>query len=203
MKTLQLTQEALEDARLPKAFWPLGSDTYFGNRLALKQSEHYIRKHAEALASGTGLLLIGPPSSLKTFLLTYILRCLLAKGHSVRYTTLDELVDLYFQREGASIGSELCTDRFVAVDNLSEVINKAAPNALKALFRRRRDNGLCTLFATDLEDAEFTRQYGPVAESVEESSLKIHCSSKSFQLAERRDRRLSQLSLHEEGVHAN
>lgn len=184
MKTMQLNQESLEEARLPRAFWALGADTYFGSHLALKSVEKYIRQCDLALANGgVGLFLIGPPSSLKTFLLTFALKCLLAKGHSVRYTTLEEVTDLYFQRNEVSLESELSHDRFVAVDNLGEVINKAAPNALRRLLRRRSDDGLCTLLASDLLSDDFKRQYCAVQELIAGQCIEVPCSAKSFKVA--------------------
>lgn len=184
MKNIQLNQESLAEARLPKAFWLLGADSYFGSHLALKSVEKYIKNCDLALANGgVGLFLIGPPASLKTFLLTFALKCLMAKGHSVRYTTLEEVTDLYFQRNEVSLESELSHDRFVAVDNVGEVINKAGPNALRRLLRRRSDDGLCTLLATDLLMEDFKRQYCAVQEQVAGMCIEVPCAAKAFKVA--------------------
>lgn len=188
---------------MPRAFWPLGADTYFGSHLALKSVEKYIKCCDQALANGgVGLFLIGPPSSLKTFLLTFALKCLLAKGHSVRYSTLDEVTDLYFQRDGNSLEGQLSSDRFVAVDNLSDIVNKAAPTALRRLLRRRRDEGLCTLLATDLSLDDFKRQYVAIQEQVAGDFIEVPCLAKAFKVAAHNEERKRALGFIEE-AHAD
>lgn len=148
---MKLTTRALVEARLPKAFWTLSSNT-FPDQAALSACTGYVRTFETQ--SGGGLYLHGLPQSGKTFLLVLILRSLVARGYSVLYLTLFELGLLYLDRftevPGLTLGQLQRLD-LVAIDDLVEDPTKQERNALRQATQRIQHKrplllaGTCTL----------------------------------------------------------
>lgn len=158
-KTISLTVELLTEMNVPKAFWSLGRDDYFGNPQALQQAEEYIRRVASAIKRGTGLCFYGTEDSGKTFLLTYVIRCLASKGYLGHYLTLEEATSLHFDRESDGIEC-LRTSTFLALDNVDYTDNRGWRDVLRLLLRSRKDQHFPILLATRLDREAFEACYG-------------------------------------------
>lgn len=163
-KILTLNSELLTEAYIPKAYWSLGHKTYKGSPEALEKIHTYIRKESFAHSHGVGLLIRGPAESYKTFLLTYVLKCLLAKGRDVSYFKAKTIVDSNF-KESHTFDSTFAFYDFIGVDDLCVPPNKGEADAFLRLVKLRKDEGRPMLVATTFTEAEFAHFYGETVAS--------------------------------------
>jgi hypothetical protein len=180
MKTRLVSMDLLEETKIPKKFWGLGADTYIGQKDVLEQADHYIRKfgHRNKTLSIVGILFVGPPNSFKTFLSTYVLKCLMIRGVSVKYFTAESLTDAYLLREEVNMITQLRSNHCVVIDNLGLCFNKSMRNAVEKAVRFLSDNLIHYIVCTTLEDDfEIAGQYGQVVASHFSSELiRVECN---------------------------
>lgn len=193
MKKAKVNLDLLKDANIPRKFWKLGRKTYFGDDAALRKTEKYIKGFEDAHAEGVGLLFVGPSQSCKTFLATYVLKNLLAKGLQASYFSMDELFELYV---GGDSAGENFLSRFrevdcVVIDNVgvTDTLKKGKRNALEKVVSFRSDNGLPYIICTDLEDEQaFAENYGDKVSNCFQSDLvEIACSCSHEMVRARRN----------------
>src|SRR5688572_30449175 len=165
MKTRTLNTDLLQDVKIPKKFWELGKDTFPGQKDVMAQADHYVLNFGhEKNNHVVGLLFVGPSKSFKTFLATYILKCLLVRGVSVKYFTAESLTDAYLLREEVNMITQLRTCHCVVIDNLGLCFNKSMRNAVEKAIRFLSDNLIHYVVCTTLEDEfELSGQYGQIA----------------------------------------
>jgi DNA replication protein DnaC len=182
MKPIKINSDLLKDANIPKRFWKLGRDTYFGDAKALKRVEHYVKNFDEAHEKGVGLLFVGPSQSCKTFLASYVLKCLLAVGLQVAYYSLDELFELYISGDSAGDNflSKFREVNCVVIDNIgvSDKDKRGRRNALERVISFRSDNGLPYIICTDLDDHKSIREnWGEkIAHCLVNDLVEVECS---------------------------
>jgi DNA replication protein DnaC len=179
MKIRKLNKDLLKDAAIPKKFWPLGAKTYFGDHAALQKADNYVSKFSKAYSEGVGLFVTGAPYTLKTFLLTYILKCLMHEGYSTLYCTLDELYEYYMQEESAGAGflARFKSPECIVLDNVNAPFGKGVRNALIKVVTFRSDNGLPYLIGSTLNNDEIKNLYGDrIAVHFDSDLYEVPCS---------------------------
>lgn len=171
-----LQPDELEKAKIPKRFWNLSKDDYYGKKTALVAVEKYIRNNKKVWSMGTSLVFTGAENSGKTFLCTYVLRAMMGLGYNVRYITMSELTEIMMRPEpGKTFRSEISLNGFVALDNITEV-NAGTQSAFRRFIEHRRDDALPTLVTVGSEDLNFfTSSYEPDARKLLDISLEIRC----------------------------
>jgi DNA replication protein DnaC len=198
MKTLTLNTDILTESGIPEKFWNYGADTYLGSTDALLTSNLYVRGCERMLSSNMGLMFIGEHQSCKTFLLTYVLKCLLAKGHSVRYITLKHLTDLMIgaveERERSF--RVVSTDaQFLGVDCLEDDATKGEIDCFERLVTIRSDKGLPLLIASDLPSREFKNIFGnKTYRRLDNMTMEIRCELTGHALKQRKEKILKGLT---------
>lgn len=166
MQKFQLSAELLEEARIPKKYWSLGLTDYVATddsarRLVIR----FIKRFGRFRVSGGGIFFSGPSETGKTFLGTFILKCLLAHGHNVMYVKLYDLSQEYL---GATVEDLTLRQRYgphtdcVLVDNVCAEPGKAEINALRRFLEIRSDENLPYLIASPLTSTEIQTHYGEV-----------------------------------------
>lgn len=187
-----LTDDQLTDANVPRRFWKSSRDEFFGAEKSLRVCEKYIQGASRAYKRGLGLLFYGDPETGKTWLISYVLRCLLAKGYSTYYSTLDDVTDWMFRPDASERFSiKFLEADFVAVDAVNTV-NNGSQQALQKFVRLRSDNAMPFLIATSLrsnpdlfEDGEtkaFQDAFGEAALKTINLCLTVECSVNQFQV---------------------
>lgn len=183
----KFSEETLTEARIPKRFWNLDRKDYFGKKSSLEQVENYIRRAPKAYRTGVGLLFVGDRDCGKTFLLTYLLRCLMLQKFTVAYYTMDEITTIMTAPEAddEKFNVKFSAPHFLGLDDVDST--QGAPiAALKKLVRLRRDNGLPLLVCTSLCETDdgdlFKRAYGDTAERVIEISKLVELEIDAFRI---------------------
>lgn len=159
-----LQKSLLRDARIPAKFWNLGTNTYLGCSQALKACKHYLDTDG---ANVPGLLFNGKAASCKTFLATYVLKCLMARGKIAAYYTTDDLCDAYFARLDSSTTSfreRILAPDFVCFDNVNAPVGRGHKIALLRAVRLRSDEGMPYFVCTRFDDETLLSLYGVVSE---------------------------------------
>lgn len=189
----KLNTDLLRDVGIPKKFWELGKDTYPGDPRCLKQAEHYVLNFNDAIAKGVGLRFSGPTKSYRTFLATYVMKCLLIRGASTRYFSLDNLYELYVGSDDEAAGQGFLSNfkaDLIVLDNLTIAPNKATKNALLKVITFRADNGLPFIVCTSLTDEELCDEYGDrIGEHIANDLLEVECIANDEAIAQLRGRK--------------
>ena len=174
-----LQPDDLEKARIPRRFWNLSRDDYYGKKEALQIVDRYIKQNRKVWAKGTSLVFLGNENSGKTFLCTYVLRAMMGLGYKVRYLTMAELTEVMMRPEpGKTFRSEISLEGFVALDNITEV-NAGTQSAFRRFIEHRRDAALPTLVTTGSENLDFfLKSYDPDARKLLEISIEVECHVK-------------------------
>lgn len=160
MKELTLNVDLLRDSGIPKPYFNLGSDTYQGNREALKKIEKYVKKSFEALNERIGIFISGPRHTYKTFLATYALKCLLSQGYVASYTSLDKLTFKFFEKGQSSLFSSFVEEPdFLVIDNCDASGDKGDALALETAIRLRKDEGNPIFIVSNLRLEAFEKRY--------------------------------------------
>lgn len=170
---IQLTKVILESCNIPRAFWEMGADTYPGDQNALRMCEKYIEKMEVMYSTGGGLCLRGMRESGRTFLMTYVLKCLIAKGYGVYYLTLDDLTNALLSRSAEVDIAATLSVEILGIDNINILATKGDQIALKRVLADRADRLAPTLIATDLDEPKFE---GLFEVSREKSGVLVECS---------------------------
>jgi len=163
MKIVNLNKELLEEANIPPKYWPLGIETYFGNPTALEKTKTYVKKIQVAFDNGVGLFFFSAhPQTCKTFLGTLILKSVLAKGYSARYSSLIDIARQYVGEGDTdhSLRQLYGAVDFVFIDDLVEAPNKAERNGIERIVLMRSTAGLPTLVASSISLGEVAEHYG-------------------------------------------
>lgn len=180
-RTITLSRESLTEAEIPKAFWELGASTYFGAPEALTKVERYINNAEQAIKQNIGIRFHGAAGSLRTFLLTYALKCLLARGFSVQYMTTERLTEYYQDRSADVSFVELVTQSdFFGLDNLGLPLNAAQVTAFKVLQSYRKDSFKPLLVVTHLDDTQLQSVYPEIAPSLVDHTSLVECTVNPF-----------------------
>jgi hypothetical protein len=181
---ISLNKDLLEAIGIPKKFWALGRDTYFGNQNALRVVEEYIVNFTPEI--NFGLLFRGLSCTLKTFLLTYTLKCLTSNAltnsaYPALYATLPQITNCYFNR--AEFYYSLKTAFIAGIDELEFTSNEGEKQVLERLLQTRSDWGLPTLIATSLDAAKIQAIYGQRSNILIRNNFKeVRCSVDSDRL---------------------
>lgn len=161
---MELSKALLKDSRIPTKFWEMGTDTYLGSKRALNACKHYLSVKGKP----PGLMFIGKASSCKTFLATYVLKCLMAQGKIVAYYTTDDLCDAYFARLDTSATTtfreRILAPDFICFDNVNAPVGRGHKIALLRAVRLRSDEGLPYFVCTRFDDETLLSLYGVVSE---------------------------------------
>lgn len=162
MPVFKITSELLTESAIPKKFWRLDINSYIGNRDAVLAVVKYIKQFDTAYQTGVGMFFTGHSQSCKTFLGTFVLKCLIARGRTVRYTTLADVVREYFgEGETNHTMRQLYNSADVVfVDDLIEVPNKGEISGLARLLQLRSTQGYPTLTASTLPLQGIAENYG-------------------------------------------
>ena len=91
---MELRVSVLIDAKIPRRFWELGPETFSGNQDALQTCMRFVKTVLKSLrlnSSCDSLVIQGHECSGKTFLGSFILKCLLSRNYGALYTTLNDL----------------------------------------------------------------------------------------------------------------
>lgn len=157
MRDITLSVDLLQECAIPRKFWALGADTYSGSAKALAQADAYVKHSAKNQA---GAYVYGPSGTYKTFLLTYILRCLLAQGSNVMYANMKDLPGQLFGEDSAEFRQQCFGCSFIAVD---DVVEPTSPNAFKGIsrfFSWCRDNQINLILASQFTPVELADCFG-------------------------------------------
>lgn len=173
---ISLSDEQLIEANIPRRFWTFSRDDYFGEEAALTACEQYVTKAKKAYERGLGLILRGLPESGKTCLLTYVLRCLMAKDFSVYYTTLDDLTDWMMRPDSTErFSAKFLEADFVGLDAVNTV-NPGTESAFRKFIRLRTDNAMPIIASTAMVPDQrdlFGVEGDPLVTSFKDAALKL------------------------------
>lgn len=185
---IALTTEALEEANIPRRFWKMGRNDYFGSSRALKACESYIHESMKAYKRGLSLLIQGETDSGKTWLISYVLRCLLAQneGYTVFYTTLDDLTEYMIRPEkDERFSQKFLASDFVALDCVNTA-NEGTRPAFRKFVRLRIDNAMPFILGTSLSlttaDDAFESLFGDSATKAVHTSVVVHANVSQFKV---------------------
>lgn len=159
MRVLSLRREVLEEANIPEAFWPLGADTYPGTPESLESINKYVKESKFAAEHSLGLLIRGPTESFKTFLITYVLKCLSHQGWEVYYCKFRDSCDRYFDNE-IDFSTLYSCSNFLAIDDLSLPPNRGEATVLMQILKMRKDEGKPVLLSTTFSDEKLAHYFG-------------------------------------------
>lgn len=179
-----LTPEELEVAQIPRRFWNLSKEDYYGSPKALKVVEQYVSNKQKVWKKGTCLIFNGEENSGKTFLITYALRCLMAYKYPVRYTTMADLTEAMMRPDLIrNFRSEISYQGFLALDNITEV-NAGTQSAFRRFVAHRRDAALPMLVSTNAASSKemdfFLKSYEPDSHRLQEIAVMVDCSVNPF-----------------------
>lgn len=163
MSKIVLSRDVLAETGIPRKFWPYDLRHFSGSDSAVKACSKYIRKSKIAFQNGVHLFLTGNVNSGKTFLGTFILKCILVKGHSVKYTTLVDISrDYVGDGETRHSLRKLYLDSadFLFIDDVVTEPNKAEKNGLERVLKLRLTAGAPTIIASCFCGAETQLGYG-------------------------------------------
>lgn len=187
MKTLG--KEALEEARIPRRFWKLGKDDYFGCPSAQQQVAHYIRSIGENAAKGVGLFFRGQQDSGKTFLMTLALRELMALGQDVFYFRLNEIVDAMLDptSEARKFSPKFFSASFAGIDDVHAFRSDVHKEKFRQVIKSRIDDGHPTFVSTSLVNAggvdDFAVMYGEeIADLITNNCITVKCKVSPFEM---------------------
>lgn len=190
---LIVSNDALDDARIPKTFWEKGVDDYYGHPSALKQVETYINALTDVRpVPSTGLFFRGEPVSGKTFLMTLALRSLMAKDCPVAYFRHEEVTDTHLGQDRFNV--QAYRTLFVGIDNVNEREHKGYKNSLFRWVRYRVDEGLPMFIATNLVKKDkvdyFQQHFGDeLFELINNNCVTVKCSVDAFEMQKHFDER--------------
>lgn len=185
MPEIELTLELLNESQIPQRFWPLGFQTYEGNPDALSAVLRFIKRSRVARSAGVGIFLTGHPQSFKTFLGTFILKCVMHRGFSARYTTLSDVSQEYFgEGETNHTMRQLygAVD-FVFIDDLRGAPHKGEVSSLLRVLQIRAKNNLPTVLASTLPMAEMSEHFTDDVAVLLQSMKEVNCASESATFA--------------------
>lgn len=154
---LVLTEAELKLANIPRKFWELAQMSYPGSDDAMEAVCNYVQRFDPR--SNVGLMLRGPANSCKTFLGTFVLRNLLARGVTSNYVSLDYLSDAMFNPDKSVFSSIVRGHSLLFVDNVNLPRHEGQKNALLRAVRTRSDEGLPYILATQLPEKLFSQFY--------------------------------------------
>ncbi len=181
MKKIELSVELLAEANIPQKFWPFDLSTFGGNPKAKDLVVQYIKKAQDARVSGVGIFLCGCAQTFKTFLGTYILKCVLHRGYSVRYTSLPDIAREHFVEGDTNytIRQLYGSVDFVFIDDLIGQPHKGETQALARVLQVRATIGLPTIMAAVLPLSEMAEHYGDLVAKQLGIFREINCNSDS------------------------
>lgn len=148
-------------AHIPRHYWPLGADEFFGDADALTATEDYLTKWKNWRDHGVGLQFYSPTQGTgKTMLACIIGKELIKRRTKVRFVTfLDLISELKEDRSSEHL-------RDVPVLILDEVTSgfTAAQNQyfafeLESLIRYRSDGNGVTIITTNMTPEKLDEQY--------------------------------------------
>lgn len=189
-KTITLSVEGLEESKIPRKFWSLGDETYFGDPKALTRVCRYLKKSFEATLFNSlqfGLKFTGDPQTFKTFLMCQVLKAGVANGIDVRYTTLDEIADVHFGKVTyATVEGMFGKYKMLGIDDLDSHPHEKVNDALLRVLRLKINQGWPVLIATTYDDAAIEANYGStVAGLLSQYTLQVPCKVDPFAMAQR------------------
>jgi hypothetical protein len=161
-------------AHIPKGYWTLGFDEYFGDPQAWKIAAEYLDNWKGHKDLGLGLEYYSPTQGTgKTFLVSWIAKQLIQRGEHVYYTRFREIMGLY-DKSADRREAEVDRLRYTPVLVLDEVgvaisdsQNHYFAVEFEELIRARTDDNRVTLMTTNLTpeelDGEYTRTYSLLA----------------------------------------
>lgn len=185
-RPIRLSRDVLEETGIPKKFWPLDLSSFCGSDVAVKACVRYIQKSQKVFHNGVSLFLFGPVNSGKTFLGTFILKCILVRGFSVKYTTLPEISrDYVGDGETAHTLKQLYLNsaNFLFVDDISVTPNKAERNGLERVLKMRLTAGCPTILAAHVCGKETMLEHGPSFSAFVGMAQEINTESESAAFA--------------------
>ena len=188
-KKIALTDEQLFESNIPRRFWTPSRADYFGDPKAIEACEHYITNSKKAYQRGLGLFLRGLPDTGKTWLICYVLRCLMAKKFSVYYTSLEEMTDRLFRPEAESFSAKFIEADFVALDAINTVTG-GTEAAFRKFVKLRADNAMPVIAATSMtlepqligDNDPFINSFKEPAQKLVSLSVPIDCSVNQFRI---------------------
>lgn len=163
------------EACVPRDFWQFTGDDVILNREQWTELvEPYTRKLAKALKGGYGLMLLGDNGVGKTMFQCLVLLQAIRRGFTCYYTTLldlDHNIKRGFNKPALQDRMEwYLTSDFVALDELGKEQFKAgdsfARTQVERILKRRFDDSMPTLIATNASLEELEEMYGATLSSV-------------------------------------
>ena len=136
-----------------------------------KNIKKYVKNIEKFYDRGFGIWLHGQPGLGKTTLGTFILGAAIKKGFEVHYIEFQEALDLYTAKWNKSgiekenienkFNKKILYRDFLLLDNLGrETRTKINLKALEKIIRFRTNNGLPTIFTSNLSIKKFCNRYG-------------------------------------------
>lgn len=163
MPKIALSRDLLAETGIPKKFWAYDLREFSGSDSAVRACVWYIKKAKVACQNGVHLFLAGPVNSGKTFLGTFVLKCVLVKGFTVKYTTLVDISrDYVGDGETKHSLRKLYLDSadFLFIDDVVIDPNKAEKNGLERVLKLRLTAGLPTIMASRESGSEVMLSFG-------------------------------------------
>ena len=168
---------------IPKEFWPITFDNFWGNPTAVRLAQKYCRHLRLAREHGFGFLFMGSNGRGKTSLEMVILKEALKQGYSAFYITMPMIFKQIYQSYNfPELGRELKhiieTVDFLAIGELGKDYHRKdseefARCEFDVLFRSRREQCLPVLMDTNMDDSELVDTYGESLMSLFHSRLKF------------------------------
>lgn len=165
----------LYESCIPKDFWDLTeAEVKYNVESYNKNIKPYIKKIDVALRNGYGLLFSGDNGVGKTTFISLVLKAALAKGYSIYYTTLPDLLyDLskgFRDRDVAQRIEWYLSSDFVAIDEIGKDSNKnklfSAEFHFERILKNRFDDAVPTLLASNMGLKEIKMAYGKTVYSM-------------------------------------
>jgi DNA replication protein DnaC len=161
-------------ANIPKAYWRLGEDDYYGDPEAWDIAQDYLENWDQYKTGGLGLEFHSSRQGTgKTFLLTYVSRKLIWRGERVHYHPFRKIMGIYQipYAERKPLQDKLEHSTVLALDEVGKANTGAQEDffatEFENLMRDRIDSNKVTLMTTnllpDILDQHYPRTYSLLA----------------------------------------
>lgn len=153
-------------AGIPTLYQRLDWKDFEGPRDVLDAANNYLKNLEKYVQSGFGLYLTGSNGIGKTFVLTLILKDLVAMGYRCFFTTADAMFEMKTDgwkddEEKERYNSKVRNSKILVIDDAGkEFANRLTDQTFESLVRYRAQNSLTTLVSSNQDMVETRAKYG-------------------------------------------
>lgn len=159
-------------AGIPKLYWDIGWDDFYGDQDAKKLIQKYCTMLDEAIKVGQGVILSGKHGTGKTSLSCLIAKAAIDKGYTVKYIAVSKIIDMIMhsfddKEYKANLNTVMERVEFLVLDDLGKEylgikkqLNPMVQLNLDSFLRERVNRCRVTIVSTNLELESLKSQYG-------------------------------------------